>query len=239
MDKMEQIDVAVVHYNTPKLTRAAVLSLWKHTPGCRVIVFDNSDRLPVADCPLWDELRENPLITIVDNTGGQIIDFDHLLSQYPDREFKERNKSNFGSAKHTASVDKLFDLLPDGFLLMDSDVLFTADISSFVDRSAAAAGMLKPSEGVMRLLPMLCWLNVPMLRNYGIRYFNGKKMWALSGRHPDNRYDTGAWVLEEIRRHGLPLRDEDIRRFVVHLGHASWRDKKPMAWVMKHRYLWQ
>jgi len=230
---------AIVHYNTPKLTRAAVLSLWKHTPGCRVVVFDNSDRLPIAGCSQWDDLRSSPLVTVIDNTGGQVIDFDGMLAQYPDRELGDRNKSNFGSAKHTASVDRLFDLLPEGFLLMDSDVLITRDVAPLIDRSVAAAGTVQPNAGVMRLLPLLCWVNVPVLREHGIRYFNGDRMWALSRRQPDNRYDTGAWVLEEIRRHGLEVRETDVMRYLIHLGHASWRDRKPMAWVMAHRELWE
>ena len=39
-------NVAIVHFNTPELTRATILSLWKHTPDCHVTVFDNSDRRP-------------------------------------------------------------------------------------------------------------------------------------------------------------------------------------------------
>ena len=233
------ITVAVVHYNTPKLTRAAILSLWKHTPGCRVVVFDNSDRLPVGGCSEWDELRKSPLVTVVDNTEGQLISFGELLEQYPGRQAFDRNMSNFGSAKHTASVDRLFDMLPDGFVLMDSDVLIRQDISPIVDRGAAASGMLRPNDGVMRLLPLLCWLNVPVLRSHGIRYFNGEKMWALSDVYPNNRYDTGAWLLEEVRRCGLRLDEVDVKDYLIHLGHASWKGRRPMTWVSEHRDLWE
>ena len=236
--QLSAIDVAVVHFNTPKLTRAAILSLWKHTPNCRVTVFDNSNRLTIADCREWDDLRRSPLITIIDNTQGQIINFDAMLQQYPKREAFDRNMSNFGSAKHTASVDYLFDILPNGFLLMDSDVLFMQDVLPLVDKSVAATGMLRPNAEVMRLLPLLCWINVPMLRQHGIRYFNGNKMWALCDRYPNNRYDTGAWLLEEIRRCHLPLVEVNIKQYCLHLGHASWKDKSAMAWVQEHRQLW-
>lgn len=36
-------NVCTVNFNTPELTRAAILSLWKHTPGCQVEVFDDRD----------------------------------------------------------------------------------------------------------------------------------------------------------------------------------------------------
>lgn len=39
-------DVVIIHYNTPRLTEAAIRSLDKTTKGCHVIVFDNSDREP-------------------------------------------------------------------------------------------------------------------------------------------------------------------------------------------------
>lgn len=59
--------VAIVHYNTPKLTAAAVRSLWKHTPGVRVTVLDNSDRLPISRSLTWARLlAESPLVEVID-----------------------------------------------------------------------------------------------------------------------------------------------------------------------------
>ena len=59
-------NVCTVNFNTPELTRAAILSLWKHTPGCQVTVFDNSDRLPFGT---MDGVR------VIDNTRGRVVDF--------------------------------------------------------------------------------------------------------------------------------------------------------------------
>ena len=51
MKKEQKKQVAIVHYNTPELTRAAILSLRKQT-GDRsaVTVFDNSDKRPFVGC---------------------------------------------------------------------------------------------------------------------------------------------------------------------------------------------
>ena len=66
------MDVAIVHYNTPELTEAAIRSVWKHTPGCRITVFDNSDKR---------EFRYKDDVAVIDNTRGQIIDFEMMLSK--------------------------------------------------------------------------------------------------------------------------------------------------------------
>lgn len=222
--------VAIVHYNTPRLTEACIRSLFKHTEAARVVVFDNSDREP---------LPPMPGVEIIDNTHGQIIDFDKMLAQYPYREaVGGRNRSNFGSAKHCASVDKLFDLLPDGFLLMDSDVLIHHDVSPLVDERYAAVGMIHTKSCIPLLMPMLCYINVPVCVAHGVRYFNGKKMWALSQRFPNNRYDTGAWFYESLCEHYLIVHQENIWNYCHHFGHGSWKDKNPEEWLQEYKDLW-
>ena len=68
--------VAIVHYNTPELTEAAIRSLWKH--GGRdyeITVFDNSDKRPF--------LKQMDGVKVIDNTHGQVINFDEELKKYP------------------------------------------------------------------------------------------------------------------------------------------------------------
>lgn len=222
--------IAIVHYNTPQLTDAAIRSVRKHTPGCQFVVFDNSDNSPF--------MSEDNDITIIDNTKGQIVDFGKMLSHYPKRETDKRNRSNFGSAKHCKSVDVLMDMLPDGFILMDSDVLVTRDISDLVC-GASVCGKERVKEGVSLFLPYLCWLNVPLLRHYHIHYFNGEKMWALSDTYPNNRYDTGAWLYEEVNNKGLVYKRVDIMDYIVHFGHGSWRDRDASDWLNAYKFLYE
>ena len=227
------IDVAIVHYNTPDLTEATIRSLNRFSPGCNITIFDNSDTYP------FPFLNTFPNVTIIDNTKGQIIDFEKMLQKYPKRELGDRNKSNFGSAKHCKSVDILFKYLPNGFVLMDSDVLVWKDIAPLVDTSKAMVGMEHFKDGVSLIHPFICWINVPMLSKNKIHYFNGKKMWALTDKSPDNRYDTGCWVYEEIRNKKLPWTNVDIWAYIIHLGHGSWRGKNASAWLEKNAHLWK
>jgi len=235
---------AIVHYNTPKLTQCAIRSLWKHTPGVHVTVFDNSDRLTFMLKNAVFVAGNAPLIDVIDNTQGQLIDFGAWLETFPDREPSPGN--NYGSAKHCYSVEWLCDHLGEPFLLMDSDVLVRQDVSEFFRHPGCAwAGEL--GQNVRRrfgydfrkVQPFLCWLNVPLLREHGIHYFNGEWMWNLTTKKPNHRYDTGAWLHKAVTEAGLPVHELPLRDYIVHLGHGSWRDKGPMQWLEEHRELWK
>lgn len=232
---LEGRDIAVVHYNTPKLLDAAIRSVMKHTAGCHFFVFDNSDEQPFVPS---DEMKG--VVTVFDNTKGQIIDFEKELGKYPDKQVNDINLSNYGSAKHTMSVDKLMELIPDGFVLMDSDVLIKEDISSLWNKNVACLGAEETKNDVPLLMPFLCWLNVPVLQENGIRYFNGEKMWALTDKVPNCYYDTGAWLLEEVRNKGLNVGYINIWQYVEHFSHGSWRGSEERIddWLKENESLW-
>ena len=114
--------VAIVHYNTPEITESAIWSLRKHGGDYDVFVFDNSDERPFT--------AKMKGVTVFDNTKGQIIDFEKELAKYPERDDRIgcAKGCSYGSDKHMMSIQKLWELLPDGFVLMDSDVLIKENI---------------------------------------------------------------------------------------------------------------
>ena len=231
-DNMEK-NVCIVNFNTTELTRAALLSLWKNTPDVKVTVFDNSDRIPF---PEMDNVR------IIDNTKGQIIDFNAFLEKFP-----FRSKSNiFGSAKHTKTIDTLFDYFPDGFVLMDSDILIKKDISCFFDDSYGYAGTLYSNTEnrqrmVLRLLPFLCWINVPMCKEYGIHYFDPNRTWKLDMRKRSvyDLYDTGASFVEDCRHFLLPYNHIDINEYMIHFRRGSWGERDCSSWLEQNKELYE
>ena len=235
---------AIVHYNTPRLTRAGILSLWKHTPGVHVTVFDNSDRLTFMSKNAVFVADNAPLIDVIDNTQGQHIDFDAWLATFPDKEPSPGN--NYGSAKHCYSVQWLIDHTNEPFVLMDSDVLVRQDVSVFWQHPECA-WVGESGENVRHrfgysfynVQPFLCYVNVPMMKAHGIRYFNGDWMWNLTTRKPNHRYDTGAWFYRAVKEKGLSVYEVTLKEYILHLGHGSWRDKNPMEWVLEHRGLWE
>ena len=243
---MEKKTVAIIHYNTPMLTECAIMSLRKHGGEMyRVVVFDNSDRAPFAS-----KMRG---VEVIDNTHEQVIDFDKELAAYPerDRSIGCAKGCEFGSVKHMMTVQKLWELLPEGFVLMESDILLKRDIEEFFDETQSVVGYCQKRQpynpfGIGRMLPMLCWMNVPMLKREGARYFDPERTYGLlpGGRqNRNNWYDTGAALLEDIlkARPRLIGRHIDIRLFVEHYGSGSWQNNDlgaQQSWLNNHRALW-
>lgn len=242
---MKNITVATIHYNTPELTEAAICSIRRHGgEKYDVVVFDNSDRRPFT--------AKMKGVNVLDNTKGQIIDFEAELAKYPDKCWELAHKSNYGSAKHMMSVQKLFELIPNGFILMESDILIKDDISFLWDERYAACGKVRWNRGRTsekdRLLPFLCYLNVPLLTANGARYFDPKRCWALQpgGKtNPNNWYDTGAALLEDI----IKTKPQLVARLYPSLDHhfvhytgGSWRQndiEHQKEWLEQNRAIWE
>lgn len=238
------IDVLIINYNTPELTEAALRSLWKHTPDARVTLFDNSDKLPFTHGSKFPDSNSS-LFTYIDNTQGQIVEWEQWLGQFPDKQPSPENA--WGSAKHCYSVELCFDRFPDGFILMDSDVLIKKDITPLCDPTQAYVGRISCNTRnfgfrIERICPFICWINTPLLHRYDIRYFNAEKMWKLhrwvKGSTARGCHDTGAWLLEECRNHRLPGRDIDINGYITHLRGGSWRGKSATEFLKENRNLW-
>ena len=186
---MKKKQVAIIHFNTPELTEAAIMSLRKQTGTMYdVTVFDNSDKRPFT--------AKMDGVKVVDNTQGQIINFDEELAKYPDKCWELAWRSNYGSAKHIMSVQKLWELIPDGFILMESDILLTRNINFLWDEQYAACGKVQWFRGRTRekdrLLPFLCYINVPLCVANGARYFDPKRCWSLS---PGGMNNPANWFL--------------------------------------------
>lgn len=244
---MREKTVAIIHYNTPELTEAAILSLRKHGGrNYRVVVFDNSDTRPFR--------IQMPGVEVMDNTKGKILNLDAMMEAYPhrDRNIGCAKGCDFGSAKHMMTVQKLWELLPDGFVLMESDVLLKASIDHLWMDDYASVGhnqLHQPQNpfGIGRVCPMLCYMNVPLLTKHGARYFDPERTYGLLAGGRQNRnnwYDTGSVMFEDIVKTKPALRGKhiDIRELLEHFGSGSWRNndlKAQAEWLNQHRKMWK
>ncbi len=226
------MEILTVHYNTPELMDAAIRSIRKYS-DCKITVFDNSDKKPFANT--FDN------VAVINNTKGQVIDFDEWLENFP---FRQPGRSNYGSPKHCKTIDFCFDLFPNGFILMDSDILLKRRFDDLWDKSKAWVGepFLDTPKGVkvMRLLPFLCFINVPMLKKNNVRYFNSDWMWHLFPKTPNKWYDTGAWFYKDCMEKNLPFKTINLDDYIEHFFHGSHENynEARLEWLEKHKDLW-
>ena len=254
--------IAIIHFNTPELTEACIMSIRKH--GCEwpVVVFDNSADLTVpagtGGNPKEMPIKARPFkrkmkgVRVINNTKGQVIDFDKFLAQYPDRNstLGVWKSSVWGSAKHIVTVQKLWELLPDGFILVESDILVKADISELWQEQYSFVGYVQRNQQgnrfkVPRILPMLCYMNVPLLSKEGARYFDPDRCWGLKADENDRRnwFDTGACLLDDVLRMRPRLKGlhVDINLYVKHYGGGSWHqndEERQLDWLEDNEELW-
>lgn len=243
MKENKKREVAIVHYNTPELTEAAILSLRKHGGmDYHVTVLDNSDKRPFK--------LNMKGVTVIDNTNGQVINFDQELARFPHK--CNATTNGWGSDKHMMSVQKLWDILPDGFLLLDSDVLIKQSVDfMFMEDQVAVGHVQNPQPGnrykLARLVPMVCYINVPLCRKHGLSYFDPERCWMLHSHDMADRlnwYDTGASFYEDIHNHknGARGRRADIRPLMEHYQKGSWQKNDltgQAKWLSQHKNLWE
>ena len=201
-----------------------------HTPDCNFTVFDNSDKRP---------FKGMDGVEVIDNTCGQIINFDDMLAKYPN---KIRTACNWGSEKHIASVDYMWGLFPEGFVLADSDILVKKDISDFFDKGMAWVGGIEWTPRFwfqsVRLFPFLLWINTPMCNEKGIRFFHDGMVYKMSHNGPPY-YDTAGSLLYDCNHAGLTGREVNIDDYIIHFGAASCGKQGWEQWLEDNKNLYE
>ena len=223
MDK----NIVIIHYNTPKLTECLIRSINKFVDGAKIYIFDNSDKSPFT--AKFDNL------TIIDNTKGQIINFDKWLEKYPRRNKSCGRLNKWGSAKHAYSVEKCIELFDDGFLLLDSDVLLKRDISNLFSENYCYVGDVttQPSSEIKRVLPFVCFINTKLCKKNNVHYFDDNHMHGLYKTPTADRYDTGAALYLSAEK--LKNKDINYSEYCIHYGSGSWTKEARARRIRKYR----
>lgn len=229
----------IAYFNTPELTEAAVRSFRKQDfDGC-IVIFDNSDKHP------WTAKMDG--VEVIDNTKGQLIDFNAELERHPRRDklSGDWQGCGFGSVKHMMTVEWMLQHSEEPFLLADSDILLKANIYEMIDPAYTAVGTVDAGwnnpRGIQRLLPFLCYINAPKCRKLGLHYYDPNRAWALDKKSDSRWYDTGASFLEDLLKcKQASLKQIDINQKMLHLGSGSWMNKLTYKdWLMANLQLWR
>ena len=227
--------VAMIHFNTPEITEAAVQSIRKHGgEKYEIVIFDNSadSTTTLGTNHARPFTAKLPGVTVIDNTKGQVIDFDKFLADYPDREPYWAMLSNFGSAKHIRTVHELWRLIPQGFVLLEGDAILTKPIEWMWREEFAVVANVAWKNGnkisIARYMPYLMYMNVPKLVAKGVSFFDPKRCWALQKGEMTrgNWYDTGASLLEDVIN-GKPelvgWNVKELTEYYAHYDGGSWK----------------
>ena len=198
----------IVHYNTPELTTCLCASINKFHDDAEIIIFDNSDKRPFPN-DVFDNVK------IIDNSKGQLIDFNKVIQEnskhLTEREIYAHNTSgcNWGSIKHSASIQWLLDNLHEEFILLDSDVLLKKSLNEFYNSTEIIGDV---EQG--RFVPYVCFLPNNLKENFlDIKRFNACKM----------NTDTGGTFIQDIIKNNTPMKRIKWTDYVVHFGNGSWR----------------
>lgn len=208
--------IVIINFNTQKLTDACIRSVNKHTPGCNIFVFDNSDKEPFKNS--FDNVQ------VIDNTKGEIINFEKWLENYPTNKKSMEATKTKGSAKHCYTVEKCMSIFSNGFLLLDSDVLVKKDISWIWDENYMYCGdvIYQPNSKIKRVLPYVCYINSKMCLENNVHYFDDNYMHGLNKTAKSERYDTGAGFYLNAAK--FPHKEFKHEDYIVHYKGGSWFD---------------
>ena len=238
---------AIVHFNTPELTTCLCSSILKNHYDAKIIIFDNSDKRPFINAEIFNS-------EYVDNTKGQIIDFEKELSKFPNKDIEDQLKSgcNFGSVKHSMSIDWLCKNIKDEFILLDSDVLLKRPIDFVNNNYICVSDVIKITSEVSRICPMLAYINSKKMKEKHISFFDENRMHSLTKANTKYKYyDTGASFFEDITNIGL-FKQINTSDYFIHYGNGSWRkgdkissdsehkhaDEPFKIWLLKNKQYW-
>lgn len=224
----------IVNYNTPQFIEKLIMSINKFVKDAHITVFDNSDKLPFVNT--FDNVK------VVNNTNGQIIDFDDFLNKYPKRNYSSAKSNNWASAKHCYTIQKCIDIADDNFILLDSDVILTKDVSELFDNDYIyVSEVLTQGNGLKRVAPYLCYINVYKCKQNNVKYFDERYMHGLDATSSD-KYDTGGAFY--INCQNYQHKDIVIKDYAIHYGHGSWTCKgytyqlTPEEFFEKYKECW-
>lgn len=239
-------NICIIHFNTPVLTHCLIRSINKYTPGATIYVFDNSDKKPF--------INSFSNVTVFDNTKGEIVNFDEILSRFPLHSKSRGKTNNYGSAKHSISIQKCVELINENFVLLDSDVLLRRDITPVFDTKYVwVAGIEEWTNKTLvgarkrkRVCPFLMFMNVEKMKQLGITFYDDEHMLGFNNGPKCEEYETGVWFYEATPKEYRKI--INYNDYIRHFRAGSWledaRTKQrynqidPLKWLEKNQNLW-
>ena len=232
-----KITIAICNFNTTELTNNCIESIFKNVNiiPFKVIVLDNSNQQKFV-------LRENLIekdIQIIDNTQLQVINFKNIHNSI------KSLSQNFSAFDYTFSIQflmnicqtkKLVILDSDTIVINDFDFLHNDTYGIISDIQQSWFSQIDKIDKKTRFIPFIQMLNIDILRNRRISYFQlGKIQCGMSQQ--SQQYDTGSWLYEQAIAKNIPIKQICFSQYVKHLFSGSENKNNPTKFFVLYHSL--
>ena len=204
----------IVHYNTPELITCCISSVNKQYNNAEIIVFENSDKYKFVNN--FDNVK------IIDNSNGQILNFENEIQKFMkinnlsnDVLLRQKKASNFGTFKHSITIQWLIDNINEDFILLDSDILMKKPLPKLENEQICIA-----DYNENRIYPYIIHLNTKLVKENNLVFCDYEHI--LPTKILES-YDTGGYFRTEIFKKQLKINKIDLEDYIVHFGNGSWR----------------
>lgn len=139
------------------------------------------------------------------------------------------------------------EIIDDGFMLLDSDILVKKDFTPLYDGTKVFVGKgEKMKTFKKRVEPFMCYINTKMCKEHNIHYYDENHMLGFYESNGGENYDTGCWFYEACKN--LPKREITTAPYMIHFRAASWykeavekqnyKKMSPDKWLEMNKKYW-
>lgn len=263
---------------TNTFTNITIKSILKFHPNAKVFVFDvpktDEENFTLIDDDvkgsvevikgiLWDDLN---LPTIDVNKAGYLTEDEkrQIIDRYHSDKIEVLPNGDF---QHPMNIQFAIDTINENFILIDSDAPLKCPVYTLCNKSISTTAqieqwnyihldrlrpLLNPGMKRIRFCPYIQFLNVEMLKEHGVKYFDKDQLkdnldmagWfknpCCEGRE-SLFFWTGSLFFRNVSRCNLPFRLTRYDWYVDHFGGATWQDKgdRHKMFISKYAHLFK
>ena len=277
--KNDSLVFATVNAGTSTFTNITLKSILKHHPNAKAFVFDvprtPEDKFVFID----DDIRSNVEVLngiLWDDMNLPTVDVNDAI--YLSDEEKQKVIEKFhGSSKievlpngdyqHPMNIQFAVDTLDTNFILIDSDAPLKCPVYTMHDTSVMTSAqieewnyihldrlrpLLNPGINRKRFCPYIQFLNVGMMKEHGVKYFDKEQLkdsLDMAGWFKNPCCDgkesiffwTGSLFYRNVTKQNLPFKTIHHDWYVDHFGGATWQDKgdRHRMFIEKYAFLFK
>ena len=180
---------------------------------------------------LWDNSGWTPMnVEVFSNYGYDNILYFNNIKNWSNNNTRNildfkwiDEQTTIGSASHSYTIQYVIDLLikngRSNLILTDSDVIFRKNPLEMIDGKYITIGCFESARN--RLHPCCQYINLNKVKEYGLKFFDEKRIYGLNGNNNWTLFDTGYSFFMDCLNH----KDETLvlnELYVDHFGCGTY-----------------